>query len=441
LVLNWIWLALILGAVVYGGLTGQMQAVSDALFSGAKDAVITVVLPMVGGMMFFLGLMRVARDGGLLRVVARWLAPIMRRLFPDVPQDHAAMGAMVMNLATNTLGLGNAATPFGLKAMVELDRLNPRPGVATDAMAMFLAINVSALHLMPPTGTIMIRAAAGSTNPAGIWLPTLIATACSMTAAIASVYLLRARERALPEPPAGPAGERAAQRPAPEVDASLATEGPSEAAGPMRRLVIAGVLVACGVGLGLQAAELALDLAPFDVVTALLKAWLVPLLVVGLLLVGFAGRVPVYESMVAGAREGLDLAVRILPFLVAVLVAVAMFRASGLLDLLIRAIDPVTSRIGFPAEALPMALLRPLSGSGAFGVMAEIVNNPRIGPDSFVGNLVCTLQGSTETTFYVLTLYYGAVGVRHMRYTLAACLIADLAGFAGATAACHLFFG
>jgi len=438
-VLNWIWLALILGSVVYGGLTGRMQAVSDALFSGAKDAVVTVVLPMIGGMMFFLGLMRVAREGGMLRVVARWLAPILRRLFPEVPQDHPAMGAMVMNLATNTLGLGNAATPFGLKAMVELDRLNARPGVATDAMAMFLAINVSAIHLMPPTGTIMIRAAAGSANPAGIWLPTLIATACSMTAAIASVYLLRARERRRPQPLPDPAPERVAARAAPEVDVSLEHEGPSEPAGPLRRLVIAGVLVACAVGLGLQAAELSLELAPFDVVTAILKAWLVPLLVAGLLLVGFAGRVPVYESMVAGAREGLDLAVRILPFLVAILAAVAMFRASGLLDLLILGIDPVTSRIGFPAEALPMALLRPLSGSGALGVMAETVKTH--GPDSFVGYVVCTLQGSTETTFYVLTLYYGAVGVKNMRYTLAACLVADLAGFSAATAACHLFFG
>ncbi len=435
--LNWIWLALVLGSVVYGGLTGRMQAVSDAVFASARGAV-DLVIGLVGGMMFFLGLMRVARDGGLLRVVARALAPLMRRLFPDVPQDHPAMGAMIMNLATNTLGLGNAATPFGLKAMVELDRLNPRPGVATDAMAMFLAINVSAIHLMPPTGTIMIRAAAGSANPAGIWLPTLIATACSMLAAIAAVYLLRARERALPEPPERPAGQPPVERKGPEVDEALAAQGPSEPAGPVRRLIIAGIVVASGVGIALHAANLALDLPPFDVVTALLQAWLVPLLVAALLLVGFAGRVPVYESMVAGAREGLDMAVRILPFLVTILVAVAMFRASGALQLLVDNLDPFTSRIGFPGEALPMALLRPLSGSGAFGVMAEIIKTH--GPDSFVGNLVCTLQGSTETTFYVLTLYFGAAGVRNMRYTLAACLVADLAGFAGATAACHLFF-
>jgi spore maturation protein SpmA len=437
-VLNWIWLALILGSVVYGGLTGRMQAVSDAVFAGARSAVVDLVIPLVGGMMFFLGLMRVARDGGLVRAVARALAPIMRRLFPDVPADHPAMGAMVMNFTTNLLGLGNAATPFGLKAMVELDRLNPRPGVATDAMAMFLAINASHIQLMPPTGTMMIRDAAGSANPAGIWLPTLIATACSTLAALAAVFVLRARERAIPQSSADLAAPRR-EHSAPEVDASLEAQGPSEAAGPLRRLVIAGVLTACAVGIALHAAELAIDLPIFKVVTALLKAWLVPLLVVALLLVGFAGRVPVYESMVAGAREGLDMAVRILPFLVAVLVAVQMFRASGALDLLVGALDPLTSLVGFPGEALPMALLRPLSGSGAFGVMAEIVQTH--GPDSFVGYLVCTLQGSTETTFYVLTLYYGAAGVRNMRYTLAACLIADLVGYATATAMCHLFFG
>jgi spore maturation protein SpmA len=436
-VLNWIWLALILGSVVYGGLDGRMQAVSDAVFESARGAV-DLVIGLVGVMVFFLGLMRVARDGGLLRAVARGLAPLMRRLFPDVPPDHPAMGAMVMNFATNILGLGNAATPFGLKAMVELDRLNPRPGVATDAMAMFLAINASSITLMPPTGTIAVRAAAGSADPFAIWIPTLIATTCSTLAAVAAVYWLRARERAVPEAPAD--APRARPEPAlPEVDESLADAGPAEPAGPVRRLLIGAVLLAVGIGIALHAAELAIDLPSGEVAKALLKAWLFPLLISALLLVGFAGRVPVYESMVAGAREGLEMAVRILPFLVAILVAVAMFRASGALDLLVRALDPLSSRVGFPGEALPMALLRPLSGSGAFGVMAEIVKTH--GPDSFVGNLVCTLQGTTETTFYVLTLYFGAAGVRNMRYTLAACLIADVAGWAGATAACHLFFG
>jgi spore maturation protein SpmA len=436
-VLNWIWLALILGAVVYGGLTGQMQAVSDAVFEGARGAVDTV-FKLVGVMVFMLGLMRVARDGGLLRAVARALAPLMRRLFPEVPPEHPAMGAMIMNFATNVLGLGNAATPFGLKAMVELDRLNPRPGVATDAMAMFLAINASSITLMPPTGTIAIRAAAGSADPFAIWIPTLIATTCSSVAAVAAIYALRLRQPAQAELPSEQAPTRA-PGPLAELPDEVAAEGPSEPAGALRRAIVIGVLVALGIGLALHASRLLDALPPGEAVKALTSAWLFPLLIAALLLVGVAGRVPVYESMVAGAREGLDVAVRIVPFLVAILAAVAMFRASGLLDLLVDTLDPLTSLVGIPGEALPMVLLRPLSGSGAFGVMAEIVSTH--GPDSFVGNLVCTLQGTTETTFYVLTLYFGAAGVRNMRYTLAACLIADLAGLAGATAACHHFFG
>jgi spore maturation protein SpmB len=361
----------------------------------------------------------------------------MHRLFPDVPPDHPAMGAMIMNFATNVLGLGNAATPFGLKAMVELDRLNPRPGVATDAMAMFLAINASSITLMPPTGTVAIRAAAGSADPFAIWIPTLIATTCSTVAAVAAVYALRLRQRPLPEPVPGRAGARP-EPPLPEVPDEIADEGTTEPAGPARRALVLGVLLALGLGLALHATDLLATLPPGEAAKTLTSAWLFPLLIAALLLVGVAGRVPVYESMVAGAREGLEVAVRIVPFLVAILAAVAMFRASGALGLLVRTLDPLTSLVGFPGEALPMALLRPLSGSGAFGVMAEIVNTQ--GPDSFVGNLVCTLQGTTETTFYVLTLYFGAAGVRNMRYTLAACLIADVAGLAGATAACHLFF-
>jgi spore maturation protein SpmA len=437
-VLNWIWLALVLVSVAYGGLTGRMQAVSDAILASARGAV-ELVIGLVGMMVFMLGLMRVARDGGLVRAVARALAPLMRRLFPDVPPDHPAMGAMVMNFATNILGLGNAATPFGLKAMVELDRLNPRPGVATDAMAMFLAINASSITLMAPTGTIAVRAAAGSADPAGIWIPTVIATACSTLAAVTAVYLLRARERALPEPAPDAAALARPEHAAPEVDAALASEGPSQPAGPVQWGIVAATLALLGVGLAGHAIELAATRAPLEVFLELAKSWLLPLLVVALLLVGVVGRVRVYESVVAGAREGLDVAVRILPYLLAILIAVGMLRASGALDVVIGLLDPITSRVGFPAAALPMALLRPLSGSGSFAVMAEILKAE--GPDSFVGYLVCTLQGTTETTFYVLTLYFGAAGVRNVRYTLAACLIADLAGYVGATAACHLFFG
>jgi spore maturation protein SpmB len=223
-----------------------------------------------------------------------------------------------------------------------------------------------------------------------------------------------------------------------EVLRALAT-GPAQPAGPARRALVTGVCIALLLALGLEVARRLETQAAGEVAKQLLQSWLFPMLIAGLLLVGVSGRVRVYESMVEGAKEGLEVVLRILPYLVAILVAVAMFRASGALDLLISLVAPFTSRVGLPAEVLPMALLRPLSGSGAFGVMSEIVTVH--GPDSFVGNLACTLQGSTETTFYVLTLYFGASGTRNIRHTLLACLLGDVTGLAGATAACHVLLG
>ncbi len=441
--LNWIWLGLVLLAVVYGAFTGRMQEVSAASFDGAKNAV-QLVIGLTGFMVFMLGLMRVATDGGLLRSVARWIAPLMRRLFPDVPPEHPAMAAMVMNFATNILGLGNAATPFGLKAMRELETLNPYPGVASNSMVLFLSINATAITLFPPTGTMAVRAAAGSAAPEAIWVPTLIATTCSTLTAVAVFYLLRGWSRYAFQPlpgapsPAAPPPLPADTATSDAIQRALAN-GPAQPAGPARRALVIGVCVALSFALALEVARSLETQAAGEVATQLVQSWLFPVLIAGLLLVGVSGRVRVYESMVEGAKEGLEVIVRILPYLVAILVAVSMFRASGALDLLISLISPFTSRVGFPAEALPMALLRPLSGSGAFAVMSEIVTVH--GPDSFIGNLACTLQGSTETTFYVLTLYFGASGTRNIRHTLVACLIGDVAGVAGATVACHLLLG
>ncbi len=438
--LNWVWLGLILGGVVYAALTGHMQAVSDEIYSSAKHAV-DLVTGLTGIMIFMLGVMRVARDGGLLRWIARILAPLLRRLFPEVPADHPAMSAMVMNFAANIFGLGNAATPFGLKAMVELNKLNPLPGVATNPMVLFLAINTSAITLMPPTGTVAVRAAAQSADPFGIWIPTLIATTCSTLGAVGAFYLLRGRRIFAAQPLADAEEATPAGLDAPDVpeEVDLLGEAPQAPMERWRKLLIAAVLLAVGVGLALEVRDLLASNPLLEVVRDVVKAWLFPLLIAALLLVGLGGRVRVYESAIAGGREGLEVAVRIVPYLVAILVAVAIFRASGALDLLISLLDPLTSLIGIPAEVLPMALLRPLSGSGAFGVMSEILTT--YGPDSFVGYLASTLQGSTETTFYVLTLYCGAAGIRDVRHALIACLTGDLAGLLGATAACHLFFG
>jgi spore maturation protein SpmA len=437
-VLNWIWLLLVLVSVGYAGLTGRMPELVTSVDEGAKAAV-QLVIGLVGIMVFMLGVMRVAFDAGLRDAIARGLAPLLRRLFPEVPPDHPAMGAMVMNLASNILGLGNAATPFGLKAMVELGKLNPHPGCASNAMVLFLAINTSAVTLLPPLGTIAVRLAAHSADPWAIWVPTLIATCCSTVAAVAMYYALLP----LPGFRAGPVqgeAERPADDPSlPDLPALGAPAADRRPLGLGRWLVILGFAAAVGAGLVSEAVRLSAELSAGGIFKQMVQTWLLPLLIGGLLLFGVARRVPIYDSMIEGAKEGLEVAVRIVPYLVAILVAVAMLRASGFLDLVIHALDPLTSRVGVPAAVLPMALLRPLSGSGAFGVMSEILNAE--GPDSFVGMLASTIQGSTETTFYVLALYYGAARIKNTRHTLAAALTGDLAGFVGAVAACHLFFG
>ena len=440
-VLNAIWIGLVLASVAYAAATGSIGAVSLASLESAKKA-ISFLIGLTGAMVFFLGLVRVAADGGLLRVFVRALRPILRRLFPEVPPDHPAMSAIIMNFAANMLGLGNAATPFGLKAMVELDRLNPLKGVATNAMALFLAINTSSIVLLPPLGTVAARVAAGSSSPFVIWLPTLFATICSTIAAV-TVCLFLSRVRWFRAKPleAEPAAEAA---PSTDLDdlpeptlPGLGEEIPP--AGPWRWAVASTFLLVVGGALLLHVSRTLPEAGVMGTVLSVAEDWLLPLLIGGFVLIGFMGRVRVYDALVEGGREGLTMAVRIAPYFVAILVAIGMFRASGLLEAVIGLLEPFTAAIGVPGEAMPMALLRPLSGSGAFGVMAEILETH--GADSFIGLLASTLQGSTETTFYVLALYLGAVRVRDSRHILPACLAGDVAGFFGAVAICHLFFG
>jgi spore maturation protein SpmA/spore maturation protein SpmB len=437
-VLNAIWVGLVAVAVVVAAFTGRMEAVSREAFEATKGAINTLI-GLTGGMILFLGLVKVASEGGLLRWIVRGLGPILRRLFPDVPAEHPAMQAMIMNLAANMLGLGNAATPFGLKAMVELDRLNPQRGSATNAMALFLAINATAFHLMPPTGTVFVRVAAGSEAPFAIWVPTVLATLASTLTAVAVCLTLQRLYFFRPRPPADLAP--AVPPPTDLPDAKLpGMDAPAAGASPWRVAFVGGVVLLVFWGLVRQWAEHAPEVGTWPFLRdTVLQHWLLPLLILCFVAIGILGRVRVYDVLIEGSKEGLAVAARIAPYLVAILVAVAMFRASGALEMLVGALDPFTSAVGFPAEALPMALLRPLSGSGAFAVMAEAVKV--YGPDSFVGLLICTLQGSTETTFYVLAVYLGVVGVRDSRHILWACLAGDLAGYAAATAACHLFFG
>jgi spore maturation protein SpmA len=433
--LNGIFVALVVGAVGIAAFTGKLPDVNDAALASAKGAV-EILLGLVGVMAMWLGFMRVLREAGWLGALARALAPVLRRLFPDVPPDHPAMSAIVLNLAANVLGLGNAATPFGLAAMRELESLNPRPGVATNAMALFLAINTAGLAVLP-LGAIALRASLGSANAAGIVVPSLCASACATLVAIVAAKLLQrigpfAPERATLHESLASAPAKLPDFAALELAQRAAALHPARARG--RALLAAAFALLLGV-----AALRAFSAQPsFETANGMLSSWLLPALMAGIALAGFARRVAVYDAFIAGAREGLDIAVTVLPYLLAILVAVGLFRASGGLDALTGAVAPLTARVGFPAEALPMALIRPLSGSGALAVMTETMQH--YGPDSFPGFLACVINGSSETTFYVLALYLGSVGVRASRHTVLACLAADFAGVAAALVASRIFW-
>jgi len=410
-----------IGFVASAGAPSPMEALSAGMIEAAGGAV-ELAIGLVGVMTLFLGLMKVAEAGGMLTLIARLIRPLMTRLFPEVPPEHPAMGAMILNLSANALGLGNAATPFGIRAMQELDRLNPRPGTATNSMALFLAINTSSVTLLP-TGVIALRAAAGSSDPAGILPTTLFASICGTIAAIAVAMWLSRRF------PVGPADPAAADIDRPWLQEDSGREALLPGAG--------------GYPLWVSLLALAAMVALIPITIAWGRAispWIVPGLMVGFLAFGALRGVRVYEVFVDGAKEGFQVALRIIPYLVAILVAVGMFRASGVLDAVVSALGGFTSKVGLPAEALPMALLRSLSGSGAYGVMASIINDPAIGPDSYTGYLVSTLQGSSETTFYVLAVYFGAVQVRRVRHTLAAALIADAVAVIAAVAICSYLF-
>lgn len=402
-----------------------MEQLSAGMISSAAGA-IELAIGLVGIMALFLGLMKVAEEGGLLTIIAKLIRPLMVRLFPQVPPNHPAMGAMILNMSATALGLGNAATPFGIRAMQALDALNARPGTATNAMALFLAINTSGVTLLPAK-VIAIRAASGSMDPAGILPTTLFATIVSTVAAIVAALLFQ-RYFPVGQPTAQ---ELAMERPwVKEFQADGTGNGATEdqSAYP---LWVSMLALGCMV----------LAIPATIVWGKAIAPWIVPGMMLGFLLFGWLRGVRIYESFIAGAKDGFDVALRIMPYLVAILVAVGMLRSSGALDVLVGFLAIFTAPLGLPAEALPMALLRPLSGSGSYGVMSSILTDPAIGPDSYVGYLVSTIMGSSETTFYVLAVYFGAVQVRRIRHTLIAALIADVVAVMASVAICSYLFG
>ena len=399
-----------------------MESLSRSMVESASGSV-ELALGLVGVMTLFLGLMKVAEAGGMLTVLARLIRPLMVRLFPNVPPEHPAMGGMILNMSANALGLGNAATPFGIRAMQELDKLNSKHGTATDSMALFLAINTSNVTLLP-TGVIALRAAAGSVDPAGILPTTLFATMISTLVAILAAKMYGRLFMIRRTRPAEVENEDKRSTP---VDKDAPTNE-----SPTGYPVWVSWIAVCGL----------MSIIPLTVCFGkAISPWIIPGLMLGFLAFGVVKRVHVYEIFVEGAKEGFQVAIRIIPYLVAILVAVGMFRASGAMETMVRILSDWTVKVGLPAEALPMAILRPLSGSGAYGIMASIINDPVIGPDSYTGYLVSTLQGSTETTFYVLAVYFGAVQVRRIRHALAAALTADLAGIFAAVVICSYLYG
>ena len=448
--LNYIWLALILLAVTIGGWNDKLREVSDGAFDGAKTAV-TIALGLIGVMAMWLGVMRLAEKSGLVQKIARGLRPVMRRLFPDVPAEHPAMGSMLMNMAANMLGLGNAATPLGLRAMRDLETLNPRPGVATNAMCTFLAVNTSSVQLIPTTA-IAILVAAGSKNPTAIVGTALLATLCAATVAVTSVKIFE--KLPMFRRTEGDGESLASAEPAVKT-----TSVPTDPAEP---LAIEAVAPAAPRWAGAVFALLALffvflfvrmvwpsvfglpmkpDASPNSFLRGVsaLSLLAIPFLLSFFPLYAAVRGIQVYNEFVEGAKEGFNTILRIIPFLVTMLVAINMFKGAGGIDLLTSALAPVLAPLHFPPELLPLALMRPLSGGATLAILTDVVH--RFGPENIISLMAATVYGSTETTFYVAAVYFGSVGVKQTRHAIPAGLLADICGVIASVVICRLVFG
>ncbi|MBV9462923.1 MAG: nucleoside recognition protein [Verrucomicrobiae bacterium] len=450
--LNWIWLGLVLAAVLIGGFhtavgdpQGGLQAVTDGAFTWAKKSVMELALPLAGMFVLWLGLMRLAEKCGAIQALARWLRPALRRLFPDVPPDHPAMGAIVMTMAANMLGLGNAATPLGLKAMKDLERLNPRPGTASNAMCTFLAISTSSIQLIPFTA-VGILSVNGSKEPYAIIGTALLSTVVAFACAILAVKTLEKLPFFKLEPI--PVSEAPAASAPASDEALLPDTAPLTPLNGTRKLLLGGLCLCFLLFLGFAVWNLYTDAPTTQISTAkafalaFVKA--ISLLAVPFVLAFFPlyaslRGVKVYEEFIEGAKEGFQVAVRIIPYLVGILVAVGMLRDSGGIALFTEWVRPFLEWIHFPPDLLPMALMRPLSGSGTQALFMELVKN--FGPDHLISRMAGTIYGSTETTFYVLAIYFGSVGVKRTRHAIPAGLTADIVAVIASVIICRVVFG
>ena len=450
--LNYIWVGMMLVAIVVGGLTGRAGDVSTSFLKSAETAVMSLALPLGGVMALMLGIMRLVEKSGLIVLLARAVRPVMSRLFPDVPPEHPAMGAMMLNLAANFLGAGNAATPLGLRAMHQLERLNPHPGTATNAMCLFLALNTGAVTLVSATA-LTILTNAGSKAPTAVIGTSFLAACC---AAITGVLVCKACEKLPAFAPKLTASSADATTPEKksEADYSVIEPKPLSALKKLWLWVFGIVLIASYLLLAkpdLFAAKPAEAMVGAASQLSFMQQWASPFSLVALpfffgfvILYAALSGLTVFDEFIEGAKEGMATALRVIPFLVAMIVATGALRSSGVIGLITDGVKSGLQTVHAgpavvdSADLLPMALMRPLSGSGSSAVLKDLVGTH--GPDSMIGRTAATMYGSTETTFYVLSVYFGAVAARRTRHALVAGLAADLAGMIASIALCRWMF-
>jgi spore maturation protein SpmA len=407
--LNIIWVAFFVIAfvialfkLIFLGDTAIFKLLADGIFDSAKVSVMDVALPLAGTMVFFLGLMNIAEKAGAIQKLAKWMNPFLSRLFPEVPANHPAMGQMVMNFSANMLGLDNAATPFGLKAMESLQNLNPDKEKATNAQIMFLVLHTSGLTIIPLT-IISYRLAAGSTDAASIFIPCVLATIGTTLASILMVGFYQKLK--------------------------------------WDKVLISWLLGLIGLMSGVLLLVNGLSPANKEVVSKVVGNGLLIFIIVMIILGGVYKKVSVFDAFIEGAKNGFDVVLKIIPYLVAMLVAIRVFRDSGAMNYILDGLTYLIQLTSVNADfipALPVAIMKPLSGSGARGMMLDIFQTS--GPDSFVGKLASIFQGSADTTFYIIALYFGSVGIKKVRYAIWAGILADLIGVVIAIFIGYTFF-
>ena len=409
MVLNYIWIAFFVIAfivalvrLIFWGDFEVFPAMMDSTFSSSKTA-FEISLGLTGVLSLWLGVMKIGEKGGVVNVLARLLSPLFVRLFPDVPKGHPVTGSIFMNIAANMLGLDNAATPLGLKAMEQLQEINPKKDTASNPMIMFLVLNTSGLTLIP-VSILVYRAQMGAAQPTDVFIPILLATFFStiMGVLITSIY---------------------------------------QHINLFNRTIILTLGGACVLVSAVIWGFSRLDGETMNIVSTTVANILLMMIIMAFILAGVFKKVNVYDSFIEGAKDGFTTAIRIIPYLVAILVGIGVFRASGAMDYVIQGIGSLVEACGIDSDfvaALPTAMMKPLSGSGARGMMVDAMTT--YGADSFVGRLSCIFQGSTDTTFYILAVYFGSVGIRYTRHAVACGLLADLAGIIAAIFISYLFF-